>query len=53
MDITDEMANREARRCDTLRILNHQTNCFEALDDISVIQRELDRYVNECKPVWA
>lgn len=49
----DEMANREARRVEILRIIKHQSNIFKALDEICVIQRDLKSFVNKGQDSYA
>lgn len=53
MDITDEMANREARRAETLRILNHQVDIFTAIDEINLIRRDLECIAQKSGFEWA
>lgn len=49
----DEMANREARRADILRILNHQVDVFTAIDEINLIRRDLEYIARKSGFEWA
>lgn len=51
--ITDEMANREARRVETMRLLRHQTDVVIALEEIEPIQRDLVRIAATHDYLWA
>lgn len=54
MDKTiDEMADREGRRVETMRVLKYQTDAVIALEEISPIHRDLVRIVATRDYMWA
>ena len=54
MDNTiDEMADREARRVETLRVLKYQTDVVIALDEIAPIREDLERITRKDGHLWA
>lgn len=54
MDKTiDEMADREARRVETMRVLKYQTDVVIALEEISPIHRDLVRIAATHDYLWA
>ncbi len=51
--IIDEMADREARRVETMRVLKYQTDAVIALEEISPIHRDLVRIAATRDYMWA
>lgn len=49
----DEMANQEAQRVETLRLLNYQADVVAACDAINPILKDLERIARESGFLWA
>lgn len=49
----DEMANQEAKRVETMRVLNYQTDIVVACDAINPILKDLERIAREDGFLWA